>query len=194
MDRVLPPDAQTIPAHAKCVFKGEVFDTYQWVEALYDGSSATFEMLKRPDTVKVVGLKGGKIVVIKDTQPATPSKITFPGGRVNVSDISWLRAAQREMHEETGLSFKTWKLIEVVQPVAKIEWFVVWYVAYDLADEVKPETDGGEKIIVQEYDFEECFEIIFTETNKETQYIPSSIKSAKSLDDLTKLGEYNGAA
>ncbi len=36
-----------IPPNAKRVFKGIIFDVYQWQQKMFDGSKETFEMLKR---------------------------------------------------------------------------------------------------------------------------------------------------
>ena len=46
-ERTLPAGAHLIPPEAKCVFRGKIFDVYQWPQRLYDGSTATFEMLRR---------------------------------------------------------------------------------------------------------------------------------------------------
>lgn len=44
-----PKSKQPIPENAKLVFKGKIFDTYQWEQEMYDGSRVTFEKIKRPD-------------------------------------------------------------------------------------------------------------------------------------------------
>lgn len=41
-----PVSRQPIPDHAKCVFKGVIFDVYQWEQKLYNGTTTTFEKLK----------------------------------------------------------------------------------------------------------------------------------------------------
>ena len=43
-----------MPEHAKKVFSGVMFDVYQWEQEMYDGSTATFEKLTRPDTAQVI--------------------------------------------------------------------------------------------------------------------------------------------
>ncbi len=53
MKIIRPESKQPMPANAKRVFKGVVFDTYQWEQDMYDGTKKTFEKLKRPDTVVV---------------------------------------------------------------------------------------------------------------------------------------------
>lgn len=192
MNRILPPGANLVPDNAKCVFSGVIFDVYQWPTRLYDGSSATFEMIKRPDTVYIIGIKSDKLVVVEDTQPHQKSIRTFPGGRVNKDDSSWLEAAQREMLEETGLSFKNWRLISVTQPVFKIEWFAVWYIAYDVDVEKPQNPDAGEIIKVHEFSLEECLTNFFDDSNPETQYLPSSVKNAKIISDLINIEEFDG--
>jgi len=192
MQRILPSNANLVPENAKKVFEGEIFDVYQWDEKFFDGTPATFEMLKRPDTVKIIALKGNKIIVVEDIQPSSKPKITFPGGRIEQSDGSWLEAAKREMLEETGLEFKTWKLIEVNQPISKIEWFVAWYIASDFSDQISPQNDFGEKIKVFEYDIDNCFSNIFDKNNPETKYLPYSLKPGIKIEDILKIQEYVG--
>ena len=45
-----------IPKDARCVFKGVIFEVWQWEQKMFDGSMATFERIKRPDTVVIIQL------------------------------------------------------------------------------------------------------------------------------------------
>ena len=57
-----PQSKQPLPENAKLVFKGVMFDTYQWEVDGYDGSKRIFEKLKRPDTVMIIPItEEGKI-------------------------------------------------------------------------------------------------------------------------------------
>jgi len=59
-----------IPPEAQCVFAGEIFSVYQWPQRLYDGSVATFEMVRRPDTVFVIAVDdAGNVLVNDEEQP-----------------------------------------------------------------------------------------------------------------------------
>ncbi len=59
-----PPSEQPIPEHAKKVFSGVIFDVYHWEQEMFDGSRATFEKVKRADTVGVYGvLDDGRILL-----------------------------------------------------------------------------------------------------------------------------------
>ena len=68
MKKVIPSDAVLVPNQAERVFKGMIFDVYQWPQKFFDGTEGTFEMLKRPDTVSVICVVDDKILVIDDEQ------------------------------------------------------------------------------------------------------------------------------
>ena len=53
-----------LPKNARRVFKGEIFEVWQWPQKMYDGSTETFEMLKRPDTTQVIATVGDKIALL----------------------------------------------------------------------------------------------------------------------------------
>lgn len=148
MKKVLPIGAVLTPDEAQVVFSGILFDVFQWDQKQFDGSHKTFEMLKRKDTIQVVAVKDGKIVLIKDQQPGRPAQIYPPRGRVDKTDASWLDAAKREMREETGMTFRSWSLVEVAQPATKIEWFVATYLAADFISQDDQHLDVGEHIDV----------------------------------------------
>lgn len=147
MRNFVPKNARLIPDGAKRVFTGIIYDVYQWEQERFDGTSGTFEMLKRPDTCIIIPVKGEKIVAISDEQPGTPAHLTLPGGRNDVASEDELACAQRELLEETGLRFNTWKLVAAWQPARKIEYFVYVFVASDFAGEQAPRVDAGGEII-----------------------------------------------
>lgn len=120
--RPLPPDARLVPHSATLVFKGVIYDTYQWPQKLPDGTTTTFEMLKRPDTVMIIAIDdNGEVVVVDETQPGGIVRSAhLPVGRVDTKDQSVLATAQRELAEETGWSFADWELVDIVQPEKKI--------------------------------------------------------------------------
>src|SRR5258708_6669738 len=121
MRNIIPKTARLLPPQAKRVFKGVIFDVYQWPQKMFNGSFETFEMLKRPDTIQVIAVKDDKIVVLEEEQPDRGPFFGLPGGRNDHEDESELEAAKREVREETGFTFKTWKLLDVKQPHAKID-------------------------------------------------------------------------
>ncbi|HVI69747.1 MAG TPA: NUDIX hydrolase [Magnetospirillaceae bacterium] len=180
-----PAGTHYIPKHAKRVFKGVIYDVYHWRQKRFDGSEVTFEMLKRPDTVKVIAIKDDHIVAIMEEQPDRPSTLTLPGGRHDVESEDELDCAKRELHEETGMVFKTWKLIAATQPHHKIDQIVYIFLATDFERQDKPHVDPGEKIELCELTFAEAKHYGELPTNG---YWPSDIlRQVKSLDELIAL-------
>ena len=54
--KFVPDFAKTIPEQAELKFHGVIFDVYQWPQEMFDGSTETFEMLRRADTVKIIAI------------------------------------------------------------------------------------------------------------------------------------------
>lgn len=145
-DRSLPQNAHLIPAHATQVFSGTIFDVYQWQQEMFDGSTETFEMLRRPDAALVIAIDGNQIVMQDEEQPGgIVEKDRLPGGRVEPGESS-LEGAKREVAEELGHEYEKWALLEVTQPAIKIEWFVYVYVAVNKIKEFPTAHEPGEKI------------------------------------------------
>lgn len=191
MRKVVPKDAILIPESAKKVFEGVIFDVYQWQLAVFDGSMSTWEMIRRPDTVTVVGVTGDKILVIDDNQPHVGSRVSFPGGRVDSDDESSLHAAKREMLEETGYEFEDWKLVKVWQPHTKLEWFIYLFIALDGKKIKDPSPDAGEKITLELLDFDKVKNLTITKSG----YLAESkdiFEKVNSLNELTTLPVFQG--
>jgi ADP-ribose pyrophosphatase len=188
MRSVIPKNAKLIPPEAKLVFKGILFDVYQWEQELFDGKKTTFEMLRRPDTVKVIAIKDGKIVMLDEAQPHYGRSYELPGGRNDFEGEDELACAKREVLEETGMTFKTWKLIKARQPAYKIEHFVYIFLATDFVNQVEPKIEAGEDITVKLVSFDDCFTYSRQEAGR---YLPTEIlEEAGSLDGLLALPEY----
>lgn len=188
MKKVVPKNAVLIPAEAKCVFEGKIHDVYQWQQKLFDGSEATFEMLKRPDTVTAICVVDDKILLLEDDQPHRGLRLGFPGGRVDQDDDSILAATRREVLEETGYEFVNWKLLRVWQPALKIEWFIYQFVAWDVANLTKPRHDSGERIAVQGYGLEE----FDGEVLKAIEDNHDVFKPTGTIQELIALPEFTG--
>lgn len=159
MDKPLPKNANLIPSHAKRVFKGQIFNVYHWPQKMFDGSSATFEMVRRADTVQAICEIDGKVVLLKEQQPGSPVGFGFPGGRVDAGENIY-DCIRREVKEETGLEFKNWKLVHVVQMAHKVEGFIYTFIASDKAGESSQNLDGGEKITITQTDFSDILELV----------------------------------
>lgn len=154
-----PKSKQPIPENAKRVFKGIIFDVYQWEQELYNGSKAVFEKLKRPDTVVILPvLPDGKIILIEEEQPGSDLVIGIPGGRIDEGE-EVLEAAKRELLEETGYEADKFILWDVQQVVNKIDWVIYTFIAKGLRKIAEPKLDGGEKITLKHVSFDEFIDI-----------------------------------
>lgn len=142
MNITRPQSSQPIPEHAQCVFKGVMFDTYQWQQTMYDDSIKTFEKVKRPDTVVVFPiLDDGSILLTEQEQPGRETFIDAPGGRID-EDEGILEAAKRELLEETGYTAKEYILWKVISPLAKIERTVYIFIAKGCVKTQEQEIDS----------------------------------------------------
>jgi len=135
-----------IPEHARMVFKGVLFEVWQWEQEMFDGSKQTFERLRRPNTVQVVATVGDEILIQDERQPDSSRAFpSIPGGRADEGEAP-LESAKREMMEETGYSSEDWELWKEENPVGKIQWTVYTYIARNCKKTGEPHTDAGEKI------------------------------------------------
>lgn len=144
-----------IPREAKKVFQGERYSVWQWEQELYDGSTATFEGLKRTDTVQVFGvLPDNRIVLVDDLQPHRDAVITPAGGAVEEGE-ELAEAGKREFLEETGYEVGTLVPWYSYRPSATTESTIHVYIGRDLKETGKQNLEPGEKIKVIKYTFNE---------------------------------------
>lgn len=187
-----PKSAQPIPDHAERVFKGVLFDVYQWEQELYNGTKTVFEKLKRADTVVVFPvLPDGKILLTEQEQPGKEPFIAATGGRVDEGE-DILDAAKRELREESGYEASELVLWKTYQPASKIDWVIYIFVAKGLRKVGDMDLDGGEKITLKPVTFEEFLDIGLSERFSETEIV-TDLYEAKFIpekrEELRKLFE-----
>ena len=192
MRKLVPTDSRLIPEDAVPVFHGRLFDVYHWQQKLFNGDETTFEMLKRPDSVVVVGVNDSKLVIIDEQQPGENWKIRFPGGRVNPGE-TWLDAAKREMLEETGMEFRTWKMVDVRQPYSKMEWFVATFVATEHIHTGSKSVDpGGERVKIRAFEFNIARQQIMSDQTGYLHFTKDFFGPLRSTHDLINVPDYKG--
>ncbi len=114
---------------------------------MFDGSTAIFEKLKRPNTAQVIAAVGDKILIQEEKQPQMDKTIpSIPGGRFNENEEP-LDVIKRELLEKTGYVLNDWVFWNETSPVLKIDWFVYTFIARNCTWKQKPELDSGEKIV-----------------------------------------------
>lgn len=150
-----------IPHNAQLVFKGKIFDVYQWEQTMFDGSTETFEMLRRTNSVQILPIIGDKIIIAEEEQPNMSKRYGVIGGQVDAGETS-LQAAQREMIEETGYTSPEWSLFRERNLYQKMDWTVSCFIAKNCTKTHEPQNDVGEKITPRMVSFDEFMDIIVT--------------------------------
>jgi len=149
---------QGLPANAKRVFEGVIFDVYQWQQQMFDGSFETFEKLTRPDNVTILATVGQKIILLKEKQPDSPDYFfTLPTGRVDKPGEEALLAAKRELKEETGYQSNDWVLFKKLSARYKLIFNQHIFIAKECKLVGSPQLDVGENISVGFMSFDELF-------------------------------------
>src|SRR3989344_5444898 len=152
-----------IPISAKKVFQGTIFSVWQWEQKMYDGKTATFEAIKRPDTIMIIPTIGEKILLSLEEQPTRPKSYTFFGGRQEEGEDP-ISVAKRELLEETGFRSDDWELLKTLHSEGKVMWDTYLFVARDCRKTAEPMLDSGEKIEIKEVDFDELVRIVCSES------------------------------
>jgi 8-oxo-dGTP pyrophosphatase MutT (NUDIX family) len=154
-----PESKQPIPPNAKKVYKGVIFDVWQWDQRLFDGSKTTFEKVSRGDSVVIFPiLDDGKIVLNEQNQPGRKTFLSAAGGRID-SGESVYDAARRELLEETGMEAERFILWKAAQPVTEIDWASYVFVAKGVRKVAGLTLDSGENIKPMYVSFDEFLKI-----------------------------------
>ena len=106
---------------------------------------------------------------------------------MDAEDADELAAAKRELLEETGLSFRNWKLVKVEQPFNKIDWLVYTFVATGLIGQTAQNLDAGEKIELEALSIAEVKELSANESARYMRF--KELSDRISLDELTEMPE-----
>ncbi len=190
-----PKSDQPIPEDAKLIFKGKLFDVYQWEQELFDGRKATYEKLRRPDSVVVFPvLSDNRILLLEQEQPGKDPFIGGPGGRVDPGEDP-LTAVKRELLEESGYEASEYILWHAEQPISKIDWSVYIFIAKGLQKVADPDLDQGqEKAEPKIVTLDELIELSMTKRFREKEITPELLKAKiypEKMEQLKKLFSLN---
>lgn len=177
MEITRPKSSQPIPDHAKKVFSGILFDVYQWEQEMFDGTKATFEKLKRQDSVTIYPvMNNGKILLLEEQQPGKELFIGAPGGRINEGETV-ISAARRELLEETGYAAEEFVLWDAQHPTPKTDWVVYSFIAKDIHRIGESQLDAGERITLKPVTLEELLHIAGESHFREKEIVPKLLEA-----------------
>lgn len=178
-----------IPPQAACVHKGPIFEVYQWQQELYDGTTATFEMLKRPNTVLVLATADNHLLLAHQEQPGKGEYYDYLGGRADEGEAP-LDTAKRELLEESGMVSDDWELWHIDSFPGKIEWHTFYFIARNCQQVAEQRLDAGEKLKVVRVLFDAFINDILPNQNFADHYTRRHIFS---LYNAAKAGDFQAA-
>lgn len=185
-----PDSKQPIPKNAQRVFKGKIFDVYQWEQRLFDGSKAIFEKIKRADTVNVIPVtEDGKLILTQQKQPGSIPFIGVLGGRIDEGENP-VEAAKRELLEEAGMTADKFVLWSAEQLLEKIDWAIYTFIAKGCKRVKEQTVDAGENIRLIEVTFEEFIDLVAKENYRDLEIslrVFKAIKNPREFDKMHQL-------
>ncbi len=154
-----PAPRQSPPDNAQMAFQGVLFEVWQWEQKLFDGSSVTFESLRRPDTVLVLPVRqDGTLLLVHQLHPGDRrSRLRVLSGRVKAGEIPE-QTARRELGEEIGIVAGEFRLWDAWQPIEKVDWAVYLFIAHNLATGPALRSDPRERVTAQPIPIDRLFE------------------------------------
>lgn len=143
-----------LPPHARQVFKGEIFEVWQWKQEMFDGTTEIFERIWRYPSVEVIATVGDKIMLEEQDQPDHPNFLSLVSGRADRSQ-DMLAEAQRELLEETGYRSDDWHLLWKEGGEGKVMHEVHYFAARDCEKVREQQLDAGERITLKLITFDD---------------------------------------
>jgi ADP-ribose pyrophosphatase len=147
-----------IPPDARRVFRGAVYDVYQWSVVDAHGRSVTHEALRRPDVAVAIAVQDDTILLAREQQSGLGTFWTHFGGFIEPGEQP-IAAAARELAEEAGMTAAEWTLLSRYDHPGRVVSATYIYLARDLT--LGPQAlQGDERIEVVSVSWAEWLDLI----------------------------------
>jgi|SRR3989344_4485936 len=180
-----------IPKEAKLVYRGRLFEVYNWEQEQFDGTFKTYEQLRRRSSVTILPITAdNKIMLCEEEQPARGKFLSTPGGQIDDGEKPEA-AAVRELLEETGYEGKLKFWMETHPYRNKIDWTVHNYIAHDIRKISDQKLDAGERVRPFFVDFDEFIDVVLNNDDfrnvELTLAVINAMRKHDGIEQLKKL-------
>ncbi len=111
------------------------------------------------EAIRLIATVKNQIVLLKQKQPGTNWFYCTPSGRMDIPGEKPLKAAKRELLEETGMAAKKFFLWKKVELQGKISSNIYFFIARGCEKISGQKLDNGEKIKVSLISFDDYLEL-----------------------------------
>lgn len=172
-----------VPKNAILKSKTVHYDIWEYPVVLPNGGTAVYEMCVRQNAAMVLAEQNGEIVISRQTQQFDiPPKYFMLGGMIEKGE-SPLRAAKRELAEESGLTSNDWELLGVINHNNRVMWTDYFYMARNCKNTCQPDPDSGEFIEIIRFPINQFMnEILVSEDFREKSLRQLLMKTPSTQD------------
>lgn len=167
-------------------YKGSILDFYADIMENPDGHRVTWDFIDHRGAAAVVPvLDNGDILMVRQFRDALDrDTLEIPAGGLNGWDEPTIKAAARELEEETGYaSDNLTKLISIATAVAFCNEIIDIYVATNLRRTAQS-LDEDEFIDVESYSLDELKKMIYAGQIQDSKTIAAIMSYAEHIRDL----------